>query len=186
MRLFFKPNNNIPSPATYKIEYPPLLRVELLQQMAANIRSGFANFTSSEYFKSLPFSGRVAVMLTGMDGLNKIAHEFDKEAFRISQSLPSINDLRDLEKRGQLIPVVAGYEILIAAGFPGSLPYDRLRIIYTRENKYGDAIRVCRRYISVLKQLSTFNPTYPNIWMIPEFEDWIRKLEKKHLPEKRG
>lgn len=177
MKTIFKPSKEIPSASTYKLEYPPLLRVELLQQMAMKIRSGSGEFTSSEMFKSMGFLQRINVMLTGMEGLFKIALEFDNEALRISQGYPYITDLHDLEKRGHIEIAKVGYEILIAAGFTGSMPYDRLRIIYTREKKYLDAIRVCHRYVSVLKQLSTIHPSAPNLHLIPEFEEWARKLD---------
>lgn len=179
MKVIFKPSKGIPSASTYKLEYPPLLRAELLQQMAMNIRLGSNEFTSSDLFKSMGFLQRINVMLTGMEGLFKIALEFDKEALRISQGYPFVTDLHDLEKRGHVEVAKCGYEILIAAGFIGSMPYDRLRIIYTREKKYTDAIRVCHRYVSVLKQLSTIHPNASNLRLIPEFEEWARKLDAK-------
>jgi hypothetical protein len=35
------------------------------------------------------------------------------------------------------------FELNILDGFDGTMPYDRLRILYTREGRYKDAIRVC-------------------------------------------
>jgi hypothetical protein len=184
MKIIFKPSKKIPSPSAYKLEYPPLLRVELLLQMAMKIRSGSNEFTSSEMFKSMSFLQRVDLMLMGMEGLFKIALEFENEALRISRGYPQVADLYDLEKRGNSEIAKSGYETLISAGFIGSMPYDRLRIIYTREKDYSSAIRVCHRYTFVLKQLSTIQPNASNLRLIPDFEEWARKLEGKSNPAK--
>jgi hypothetical protein len=51
------------------------------------------------------------------------------------------------EKAGDLDAAIALYEANVAAHFEGSHPYDRLRIIYTKQKRWDDAIRVCRAYI---------------------------------------
>jgi hypothetical protein len=69
--------------------------------MAMKIRSGSNEFTSSEMFKSMSFLQRVDLMLMGMEGLFKIALEFENEALRISRGYPQVADLYDLEKTRQ-------------------------------------------------------------------------------------
>jgi|SRR5438552_8110776 len=39
------------------------------------------------------------------------------------------------------------YEANVADRFDGSHPYERLRIIYARERRYRDAIRICETYL---------------------------------------
>jgi len=51
------------------------------------------------------------------------------------------------EKAGDLDSAIALYEANVAAHFEGSHPYDRLRIIYTKQKRWDDAMRVCRAYI---------------------------------------
>jgi|SRR6266545_148047 len=52
-----------------------------------------------------------------------------------------------LEKEGNVDAAIALYEANITAQFPGTHPYERLRIIYTKQKRWDDAIRVCRAYI---------------------------------------
>jgi tetratricopeptide (TPR) repeat protein len=51
------------------------------------------------------------------------------------------------ERQGQLAEAVALYEANVEDRFSGSFAYDRLRIIYTRQGQYADAIRVCQAYL---------------------------------------
>lgn len=50
---------------------------------------------------------------------------------------------RKLEKQGKISKALELYEMNVADWFHGSLPYDRLRIIYTRQKRSQDALRVC-------------------------------------------
>ena len=52
-----------------------------------------------------------------------------------------------LEKEGNVDAAIALYEANIYAQLPGTHPYERLRIIYTKQKRWDDAIRVCRAYI---------------------------------------
>jgi hypothetical protein len=52
-----------------------------------------------------------------------------------------------LEKEGNIDAAIALYEANIAARFDGTHPYERLRIIYSKQKCWDDAIRVCRAYI---------------------------------------
>ena len=54
--------------------------------------------------------------------------------------------LEKLEKVDQAIPL---YQANIADCMQASLPYDRLRIIYTRQKRYEDAAWVCQAYLSL-------------------------------------
>jgi hypothetical protein len=41
------------------------------------------------------------------------------------------------------------YEANLADSFEGMRPYERLRLIYTRQRRYKDAIRVCQAYLDL-------------------------------------
>ncbi len=53
------------------------------------------------------------------------------------------------EKAGHLPDALRLYEACIADAFQGTHPYNRLRIIYTREKQLDDAIRVCATYLDL-------------------------------------
>jgi len=54
-----------------------------------------------------------------------------------------------IEKEQGMEKAFAIFEVCIAENFPGTYPYDRLRIWYTKNKKYLDAMRVCRAYINI-------------------------------------
>ena len=70
------------------------------------------------------------------------------EAYRIEDIIFSRN-LKGIEreKAGDVDKAKELYEANVRDRFDGSHPYERLRIIYTREGRFADAIRVCEAYI---------------------------------------
>lgn len=70
--------------------------------------------------------------------------------------MPTIEDIMvnrnldgiDLENAGNVADAVKLYEANVRDGFDGSHPYERLRVIYSREKRFEDAIRVCEAFIS--------------------------------------
>jgi hypothetical protein len=84
-----------------------------------------------------------------------------------------------LEKKGQIEAAAILYEELADAGFVASMPYDRLRIIYTKQKRLQKAIDACSSFISTLKVLDSFdaNPRYTK--QIKEFSEHINKLKQK-------
>ena len=61
----------------------------------------------------------------------------------------TLEQARECEQEGDLDKALPLYEALIYDGFQGTLPYDRLRIIYTRQKRFEDAIRVCEAYVAL-------------------------------------
>lgn len=55
----------------------------------------------------------------------------------------------DLERAGAIDRAIALYEANVAESFIGSHPYERLRIIYTKQRDYPNALRVCRAYLAL-------------------------------------
>ena len=83
------------------------------------------------------------------------------------------------EKAGSINNAVQLFEELSDNAFPPSTPYERLRIIYTKQGFYSEAIRICKRYIQVLNMIKEFWAGYPNIRSIPKYEAHIKQLSAK-------
>lgn len=83
-------------------------------------------------------------------------------------------EARQLEKSGNIEQAIALFEESVRDQFLGTLPYERLRIIYTRLKRYEDAIRVCQVYVD--------NPYLKGGGKTEgrqEFREKIRKLREK-------
>lgn len=52
-----------------------------------------------------------------------------------------------LEKSGKIEQAISLFEESVRDQFAGTVPYDRLRIMYTKQKRYEDAILVCQAYI---------------------------------------
>jgi tetratricopeptide (TPR) repeat protein len=100
----------------------------------------------------------------------------DKERARLFAIMAERNDQgKQLEGQGQIAQAVALYEANIQDRFFGSFPYDRLRIIYTRQGQYADAIRVCQAYLDL--------PDRPHGQNKERFQHHLDKLvEKQKTP----
>lgn len=57
----------------------------------------------------------------------------------------------ELEKRGRIEEAIELYEMNVEKGFDGNHPYDRLCVIYRKQGKIADEIRVLEEAISVWK-----------------------------------
>ena len=68
-----------------------------------------------------------------------------------------------LEKMGQVNEAVKLYEKNIENKFDGDHPYERLRIIYSREDRNNDAIRVCQLYLQNVHQDPSRRAKYKDI-----------------------
>jgi len=81
---------------------------------------------------------------------------------------------RDLEKQGNITDAIELYELNVAYGFEGDFPYDRLRVIYSKQRRYSDVIRVLEKAIDVFDR--KVSPTRPD--RSPKLEKFQRQLEK--------
>ena len=57
----------------------------------------------------------------------------------------------DHEKRGNVEEAIEIYWRLINSGFDGSNPYERLRILYAKQENWIGAIKACQAYIDLEK-----------------------------------
>ncbi len=114
------------------------------------------------------FDGIIALLQDQMAWVRCI----DKERARLFGIMAERNDQgKQLEGQGQIAQAVALYEANIQDRFFGSFPYDRLRIIYTRQGQYADAIRVCQAYLDL--------PDRPLGQNKPHFQRHLEKLREK-------
>ena len=81
---------------------------------------------------------------------------------------------RDLEKQGNITDAIELYELNVAYGFEGDFPYDRLRVIYSKQRRYSDVIRVLEKAIDVFDR--KVSPTRPD--RLPKLEKFHKQLEK--------
>ena len=75
------------------------------------------------------------------------------------------------EKAGDITAAVRLYEANIRDRFDGTHPYNRLRIIYARQKRYDDAIRVCQAYLALPNRKHGQNK--------PHFQHHLAKLNAK-------
>jgi hypothetical protein len=115
---------------------------------------------------------------------------FYEQAQKIDNLLYSmVVDGQSAENVGNEHAAICFYEELIRQQFPGSFPYRRLRIIYTKNKKPDDAIRACKAYLEmeeaefkvrdVFEQISTKPKIREKGKKELEFEEWITKIEAK-------
>jgi hypothetical protein len=77
----------------------------------------------------------------------------------------------EAEKEKGIEEAFGFYEILIAEAFIGTHPYDRLRIWYTKNKNYKDAMRVCQTYLEL--------PDRPHGQAKEDFQHHLIKLKAK-------
>ena len=79
-----------------------------------------------------------------------------------------------LEKLGKLNEAIALYEYNISQRFDGNFPYDRLAIIYRKQKKYDEEIRVLKQAIDVFTHdISEMRPDRDI--KLEKFEDRLKK-----------
>jgi tetratricopeptide (TPR) repeat protein len=100
----------------------------------------------SEYPLGIQF-----VLLTHLESSDA---ETMKRARKIENEITDRNTKGiSLEKSGDLKKAIEVYENNVSIFADTQHPYERLRIIYTKQKKYDDAIRVCQAFINMSKQL---------------------------------
>jgi len=89
-----------------------------------------------------------------------------------------------LEKDGEIDKAIELYEANVADWFIGTHPYQRLRLIYSKQERYSEAIRVCKSFVKVLDAYIKKDSQRGELTKVREdFINWILKLEKKNQIE---
>jgi tetratricopeptide (TPR) repeat protein len=111
---------------------------------------------------------------------NKLYDEQSKiESVLVDRNLKGI----ELEKKGKIQEAISLYEQNIADEFDGSHPYDRLAVIYRKQKRIEDEIRVLEQAIKVLEQdISSGRADAPS-----KVERWQKQLaEAKNKRHRTG
>jgi len=91
---------------------------------------------------------------------------------------------KTLEKAGDIEKAIELYEANVADWSIGTHPYDRLRVIYSKQKRYSESIRVYRTYVKILDAYIEQGSQRGNLKGVrEEFINWIQKLEKKNQTE---
>jgi tetratricopeptide (TPR) repeat protein len=91
-----------------------------------------------------------------------------------------LNEAMTLEKSGKVDEAVAIYEFLAEEDYPGTMPFDRLRIYYSKKKDYHSALRVCEKY------LSGRGRDFNNGSARAEYLNWVEKIKHKIDKGKNG
>jgi tetratricopeptide (TPR) repeat protein len=168
-----------PPPNSLFVGLPAGIRSVLLERTAQAIESGTNPFKDSNLAKLSPLA-RFDYITASIEMGRTWASPYRKASLGITGKLQSkLSNAQKLEKAGEIQKAVDVYENCIENGFLGSLPYERLRIIYTKQGQFQNAIRVCKRYIEILEMVKEFWHQYPNIRQIPKYKEMIKKLSTK-------
>jgi tetratricopeptide (TPR) repeat protein len=98
------------------------------------------------------------------------AKDYQKARMLLEQSLSSEKDAfnimvcrnilgRVYEKLGDVETATKLYEQNVADEFEGDFPYDRLRIIYHKQNRFADEVRILEKAIKVFDEKVKTNST---------------------------
>lgn len=85
---------------------------------------------------------------------------------------------RQLEKEGKIDEAIKLYEENIKEGFDGNFPYDRLAIIYRKQKKKEDEIRVLNCAIYVFENI-VYQQRGDRIPKLNKFKERLTKLQYK-------
>ncbi len=117
----------------------------------------------------------------------KLSFEEQESSMKVASHLLNVMVDRNLngitlEKQGEVDKAIALYEENISDLFGGDHPYDRLRVIYSKQKRFSEAIRVCRAFVKIADTLLQEGSQRSDLKPKREkFISWIKKLEKKPL-----
>lgn len=126
---------------------------------------------------------QLSVQLTGEKGFDKLADRYDAAAETISNRHLNRNlKGRELEEKATpeaIEKAIQNYKDNVSEMFIGDHPYRRLRVIYTRQKLYQEAISVCEAYIEMANRFIELDIRKPDEMLRQEYIEWIEKLQIK-------
>lgn len=124
--------------------------------------------------------GRIEANIKAFRYFEQVRSMYAQEAENIAKPLrEAMNRAIVEEKAGDFNKAIQLFEELSDNAFAPSMPYERLRVIYSKQGYYDEAIRICQRYVEVLKMIKEFWSDYSNIRLISKYEEYIEKLSGK-------
>jgi tetratricopeptide (TPR) repeat protein len=134
------------------------------------VYSEMAELAASEWKDPTPYLERAARY--SPNGVAELRRHQDPMDIMVLKS----NEAHDLEKQGDTGDAISIYEFLVKHKYPHPGPYERLRVLYSKQKRYKDAIRVCKAFIKVHKKVGYSDQAQ-------KFAEWISKLEQKRAGE---
>lgn len=176
--------NTLPSsPDDFHPELPPGIRAALIEFVLREINRDFVNNAGQvidEFVHQNPrLNSPTAFLLASQQIETQIKPYKSLPEKILSPMRITLNNALDLEKAGEVDAAAVLFEKLLSDSFPVFTPYERLRIIYTKQHYYDEAIRVCQKYIEVLKSIQEFDPGLRNLEHISKYENYVEKLKSK-------
>lgn len=109
--------------------------------------------------------------------LEELAERVKEEKIKTADDLELINMAKAWEKEGKTDHAAVVYEYLLLNNFEGSYPYDRLVVIYRKQKKKDEIIRVLERAVYIFENI-----------VYEERADRKKKLDKykKALDKEKG
>jgi len=173
--------SSLPPPEDIEPDRPPAIRAVLIEVMVMNLNSEFTSKLDQiiEEIKKGYCIDQQNAYLFALQTIERFLRPYSFYADSLNQKLSIKFDLAmDFEKRGMLEAAIVCYEELAKDAFLANMPYERMRIIYKKQHRPADAIRICQRYIEILELASSLKLPVSNIKMIPFYQEKVLKLQK--------
>jgi tetratricopeptide (TPR) repeat protein len=115
----------------------------------------------------------------------KTVEYFLKTEYKITDIMAARN-LRgkQLEKTGNTEEAIKLYETNVTERFTDNLPYDRLRVIYTNQKHYAEAIRVCEAFVEVANSLMNVGTSRDDL--LAKRARYLNYIERLEQAKNRG
>lgn len=131
--------------------------------------------TSSDYLSNhlLDESKWFTVKTTVLKEWEKQLAAYKNDEKNLHQTTINNNEGIAFEKQGDIASAIEVYEKNLEIGYPASHSYDRLMIIYHREKRYKDEVRVIKKAIEVFSSDTKYNKD------ITKWQERLNKLNNK-------
>ena len=173
---------SLPAISEFHLDEPPCIRAALMEEAAAKVHSHFINNFGNiidTLISNNPGMDSALATIYATSQINKVLNPYREKSIALVEPFRiTLYNAHELEKNNPSAAATL-YEKVVLAGFTSSMPYERLRIIYSKQKQYEKAISACQNYISTLQKIQSFNPNYSNIKLITEYQQHIDKLTAK-------
>ncbi len=175
-------NTDLMPPEQFQIEKPPCIRAAMMEHVVAEINKDFGDKLGIilDEFTNKAGVDRPTAFMIAYQQLNKKLEPYILMAETIMNPYrTTLSNAQELERLGKVEGAIALYEKLVEAGFTASMPYERLRILYTKNKDFSKAIIACQSFIAMLETLESmfFHPS--NVKLIETYKSHIDKLRLK-------
>ena len=179
---YFNENKTLPPPNEFQIGKPDCIRAAMMEHVTYIVRKSFSDNLDDlvkNFLISNPGMDHQTAFISMIQKLDAKLKPYQSCANQLIAPIQTtLSNALELEKVNPDGAIVL-YEKCVKAGSTGSTPYERLRIIYTRQKEYQKAITACQNFINTLQILQTFNSRPQYAVLIDEYNSHIAKLQLK-------